>query len=263
MYSDVFSVAGKTVLVTGGSRGIGYMIAEGYLRSGAEVIISSRKPDICEQARTELSEFGPVHAITADISDDAQCRSLIDQVERLTDKLDVMVNNAGATWGAPFDEFPDNAWDRVLGVNVKAPFTLARLARPLLERASTPESPARIINIGSIDGLVVPSFTNYSYSASKAAVHHLTRHLAAHLAPKILVNTIAPGPFPTKMMAGALEVVGDELRAASPVGRLGEADDIAAAAIYLSSRATNFVTGALIPVDGGLSTTTGVRLSPL
>lgn len=254
---DLFSVEGKTVLITGGTRGIGCMMAEGYLRRGAKVYFSSRKAEACEAAASELSAYGDVTAIPCDVSTEEKCQALIDAVAAKESALHVLVNNAGATWGAPLDEFPDFAWDKVLAVNVKAPFTLARLARPMLEAASAEGDPARIINIGSIDGLVVPGFENYSYSSAKAAVHHLTRHLAKNLAPSILVNAIAPGPFPTKMLAAALEERGDEIRESTAVGRIGTPEDIIGAAVYLSSRASTFVTGAVIPVDGGLSTTAG------
>ncbi|MFC0543406.1 SDR family oxidoreductase [Kutzneria chonburiensis] len=252
---ELFSISGKVALVTGGTRGIGRMIAECYLRAGARVIISSRKVEACERARRELERYGDVTAVPADVSDRAQCERLIGQVG---DELHVLVNNAGATWGAAFDEFPDSAWDKVMGLNVRAPFVLTQLARPLLEASTTEEDPARVINIGSIDGLVVPGFKNFSYSASKAALHHLTRHMAAELAPKILVNAIAPGPFPSKMMDAALAERGDEIRAKSPVGRIGRTEDVGAAAIYLAAPATTFMTGAVIPLDGGLSTTIGL-----
>lgn len=172
MFPELFSVAGKTALITGGTRGIGYMIAEGYLRAGVRVYISSRKPDACELAQQELSQFGEVHAIPADVSKEDECRALINQVAAQEDSLHILVNNAGATWGAAFDEFPGAAWDKVLTLNVKAPFMLTQLARPLLDAAAAEGNPARVINIGSIDGLTVPSLGNYSYSASKAAVHH-------------------------------------------------------------------------------------------
>lgn len=258
-FLDLFSIRGKTALVTGGTRGIGYMIAEGYLRAGARVYISSRKPQACKDAQEALSEFGDVTAISCDVSSEEQCRTLIDTIAEAEPQLGILVNNAGATWGASFDDFPDAGWDKVLAVNLKAPFTLTRLARPLLEKASTEDDPARVINIGSIDGLTVPTFGNYSYSASKAAIHHLTRHMAADLAPSILVNAIAPGPFPSKMMEMPLREHGDELRAASPVRRIGRSEDIAAAAIYLASAATTYMTGAVIPLDGGLSTTLGIH----
>lgn len=260
MFPELFSVAGKTALITGGTSGIGYMIAEGYLRAGVRVYISSRKPEACRQAEQDLSQFGEVLAIPADASREDQCRSLIEAIAAREERLHILVNNAGATWGASFDEFPPAAFDKVLTLNVKAPFVLTQLARPLLEAASAPDDPARVINIGSIDGLAVPRVGNFSYSASKAAIHQLTRHLAAELAPSILVNAIAPGPFPSKMMAATLDAVGEQLAAASPVKRIGRAEDIAAAAVYLAAPATNFMTGAVIPLDGGLSTTAGIRL---
>lgn len=260
MFPELFSVAGKTALITGGTRGIGYMIAEGYLRAGVRVYVSSRKPEACQQAQRELSRYGEVHAIPADLSREEDCRALVDAVANREDRLHILVNNAGATWGAAFDEFPPAAFDKVLTLNVKAPFLLTQLARPLLAAAAEQDNPARVINIGSIDGLLVPRTRNYPYSASKAAVHQLTRHLAAELAPEILVNAIAPGPFPSKMMAATLEAVGDQLVAASPVKRIGRAEDVAAAAVYLAAPATNFMTGAVIPLDGGLSTTAGITL---
>ncbi len=260
MGPDLFSIAGKTALITGGTSGIGLMIAEGYLRAGARIIVSSRKADACAATQEALAEFGEVHAIPADVSREDQCAELIDAVGAHTDKLDILVNNAGATWGAPFDDFPTAAFDKILTLNVKAPFVLTQLARPLLEAASTGDDPARVINIGSIDGIVVPRMGTYSYSSSKAAVHQLTRHMAHALAPTILVNAIAPGPFPSKMMAATLDAVGDRLAAGTPVGRLGRGDDMAGAAIYLASRAANYVTGAVIPVDGGLSTTAGLSI---
>lgn len=259
MSDELFSVAGKTALITGGTSGIGLMIAEGYLRAGASVVISSRKPDACAAAQQHLSQFGDVYAIPADVSDEQQCRELIEQVASRQDELHILVNNAGATWGAPFDAFPPAAFDKVLTLNVKAPFVLTQLARPLLDAASRDDDPARVINIGSIDGLTVPRLNTFSYSASKAALHQLTRHLAYELAPRILVNAIAPAPFPSKMMAATLDAAGERLAAAVPVKRIGRSEDMAGAAIYLASRAANYVTGAVLPVDGGLSTTVGLQ----
>jgi NAD(P)-dependent dehydrogenase (short-subunit alcohol dehydrogenase family) len=260
VFPELFSVAGKTALITGGTRGIGYMIAEGYLRAGVRVYVSSRKADACRQAEKDLAQFGEVHAIPADVSDEDACRALVDTVAAQEDRLHILVNNAGATWGAAFDEFPPAAFDKVLTLNVKAPFLLTQLARPLLEAAAVDDNPARVINIGSIDGLTVPRLGTYSYSASKAAIHHLTRHLAMELAPTILVNAIAPGPFPSKMMAATLDAVGEQIVAATPVKRVGQTEDVAAAAVYLAAPAANFMTGAVIPVDGGLSTTVGLEV---
>lgn len=258
MTTDLFSVAGKNVLVTGGTRGIGYMIAEGFLKAGARVLITSRKADACEAAEKALSTFGPVTAIASDLSDVDQSQALATAIGEHVDELHVLVNNAGATWGAAFDEFPVSGWDKIFNLNVRSVFVLTQQLRPLLEKAGTPADPARVINIGSIDGIAVPTSDNYSYGASKAAVHHLTKHMARELTPSILVNAIAPGPFPTKMMATVLAEHGDELRAQSPVGRLGEPEDAAGLAIFLSSRASTYITGATIPLDGGLSTTVQV-----
>ncbi|WP_418060751.1 SDR family oxidoreductase [Pimelobacter simplex] len=255
MNDDLFSVAGKTALVTGGTRGIGYMIAEGLVKAGARVIVCSRKPDACAEAAASLSALGDAVAIPADLGDPENAGRLADEVAATTSELHILVNNAGATWGAPFDQFPSSAWNKVLALNLQAPFVLTQRLRPLLERVSTSVDPARVINVGSIDGIAVPSFENYSYSASKAALHHLTRHVAAELAPRILVNAIAPGPFPTKMTAGVFADRGNELREAHPLRRFGEADDAAGLAIFLSSRASSYITGAVIPLDGGLIAT--------
>ncbi len=260
MLDELFSIAGKTALITGGTSGIGLMIAQGYLRAGVKVYIASRKPEACAAASETLSEFGEVHAIPADVSDVAQCQALIDEVAAREDRLHILVNNAGAVWSAPFDSFPLEAFDKVLTLNVKAPFALTQAARPLLDAARTDDDPARVINVGSIDGIVVPRTPTFSYSASKAALHQLTRHMAHVLAPDILVNAIAPGPFRSKMMAATLDAVGDRLAAATPVGRIGRDEDMIGVAIYLASRAANYVTGAVIPVDGGLSTTAGTTL---
>lgn len=253
-----FSIEGKTALVTGGTRGIGFMIAAGMLKSGARVFISSRKAEACEEARAALSEFGEVIAIPADLSDPQQSAALAEAVAARTTDLHVLVNNAGATWGAPFDEFPVPGWDKVLNLNLRAPFILTQQLRPLLESASTAADPARVINIGSIDGIAAPRFDNFSYSAAKAGLHHLTKHMAAKLAPSILVNAIAPGPFPTKMLLGALADGGDAIKAANPLGRIGTPDDAAGLAIFLSSPGSSFITGTTIPLDGGLTTTMSV-----
>ncbi len=253
---DLFDLTGRTAVVTGGTRGIGLMIARGLLQAGASVWISSRGADACESARTELARYGPVEAIPADLSREDECRRLAREVAAREERVHVLVNNAGATWGAPFEEYPSAAWDKVLDLNVKSPFVLTRAFLPLLEAAATDDDPARVLNIGSIDGLTVPVGPTYAYSASKAALHHLTRHLARDLGPKrITVNAVAPGPFPSKMMAATLAAFGDEIAAAAPLGRIGRPDDMAGVAVYLCSRAGAYVTGAVIPVDGGLATT--------
>jgi NAD(P)-dependent dehydrogenase (short-subunit alcohol dehydrogenase family) len=253
---DLFSVAGKVALVTGGSRGIGLMIARGFVEAGARVYISARKADACEAAAAELSKHGTCLALPADLSTEAAARRLAEQLAAREPALHILVNNAGANWGAPLAEFPDEAWDKVLALNVKAIFHLTRALLPQLEKAASSEDPARVINIGSIDGLSVPDLDTFAYSASKAAVHHMTRVLAKKLAPKrITVNAVAPGPFESKMMAQTLKSFGKLIIESCPLKRIGEPEDMAGVAIYLASRAGAYVTGAVIPVDGGLSTT--------
>jgi len=251
--SDLFSIAGKTALVTGGSRGIGLMIARGYVEASARVYISSRKADVLDEVAAELSKVGECHAIAADLSTEPECRRLAEAIAARESSLDILVNNAGATWGAPLDQFDEAAWERALALNVKGVFHLTKFLLPLLKAAGTADEPARVINIGSIDGIRVPLLENYSYSASKAAVHMLTRHLAKRLAPEVTVNAIAPGPFESKMMAATLEAFGEQIAASTPLKRIGRPDDMAGAAIYLASRAGAYLTGAVVPVDGGIA----------
>lgn len=254
---SLFSVKDKLVVVTGGTRGIGYMIARGFVEAGAEVIISSRKADVCEEVQAELSQIGPCTAVALDLSTEQGCLDLGDAVEKLAGDrgVDVLVNNAGANWGAPMEEFPDAAWDRVLNLNLRAPFHLTKRLLPLLRKAGNQENPARVINIGSIDGLRVPGMDTFSYSTSKAGLHHLTKVLAEKLAPEITVNAIAPGPFESKMMEATLAAMGDQMQAMVPLKRIGRPDDMAGIAIFLASRAGSYLTGTVIPVDGGISTT--------
>jgi NAD(P)-dependent dehydrogenase (short-subunit alcohol dehydrogenase family) len=231
------------------------MIARGFVEGGARVYVSSRKKDACEETVADLSRIGDCRPLPADVSTEAGAYALATAITAHEPKIDVLVNNAGANWGAPFAEYPDSAWDKVLALNVKSVFHLTRLLAPALAKAGAPGAPARVINVGSIDGLHVPGLETYAYSTSKAAVHHLTRVLARRLAPNhITVNAIAPGPFPSKMMEKTLEDFGEAIVAAVPLHRIGEPEDMAGIAIYLASRAGAYVTGAVIPVDGGMST---------
>jgi len=255
--TELFTIAGKVALVTGGSRGIGLMIASGYVEAGAKVYISSRKAEVCDAVAAELSERGECFSLPADLSTEDGCRGLAERLAAREERLDILVNNAGATWGAPIESFDEAAWDRVLALNVKGVFHTTKFLLPLLQAAGTTEAPARVINIGSIDGIHVPVLETYSYSASKAAVHQLTRHLAKRLAPAITVNAIAPGPFESKMMAATLEAFGEQIAAAAALRRIGRPDDMAGAAIFLASRAGSYLTGAIIPVDGGIATIGG------
>jgi NAD(P)-dependent dehydrogenase (short-subunit alcohol dehydrogenase family) len=254
--SDLFDVSGKTALVTGGSRGIGLMIARGLVDAGARVIVSSRKSADVEAAAAELSASGDCHAIAADISTKEGAQALADATRERFPTLDILVNNAGAVWGAPLEEFPAAGWHKILTTNVEGVFHLTVALLAELRASASAEDPARVINIGSIDGLRAPSVENYSYSASKAAVHQLTRHLAKRLAPEhITVNAIAPGPFESKMMAWALD--DPELRSSVegevPLGRIGRPDDVAGLTLFLASRAGAYLTGTVIPLDGGIT----------
>ena len=254
--TDLFDISGKSALVTGGSRGIGLMIARGFVEAGARVYISSRKAEVCDEVARELSEIGTCVSIPADLAREDECNRLAAAVTAVEPRLNVLVNNAGATWGAPLADFPADAWDKVMNLNAKSPFLLTRALVPALEAAGTPDDPARVINIGSIDGIQVPILETYAYSTSKAALHQLTRHLARQLGPRnITVNAVAPGPFESKMMAATLRDFGDSIARSSPLGRIGRPDDMAGVAIYLASRAGAYVTGAIIPVDGGIATT--------
>lgn len=252
---EMFGLEGKIALVTGGSRGIGLMIAEGLVRAGAKVYISSRKADVCEQVAKELSSFGQCLALPADLSTEGACIDLAARLGEVEEELHILVNNAGANWGEDYRTFPASAWDKVLDLNVKSIFYLTRECTPLLQAAGTRDDPARVINIGSVDGMHAPVLETYSYSTSKAAVHSLSTRLAKKLAPEVTVNAIAPGPFESKMMQATLEAFGDAIAQQCPLKRIGRPEDMAGVAIWLCSKAGSYVTGDVIPVDGGLVTT--------
>ena len=250
--SDLFSLQGRVALVTGGSRGIGRMIAAAFLRQGAKVYISARKAEACAEAAAELSALGECIALPADVSSVAGAQALATELARHEDSLDILVNNAGAAWGAPFDEFPESGWDKVLDLNLKAPFFLTQALHGLLARAAEAR-PAKVIHIASIDGLSVNPLETYSYAASKAGLIHLTRRMALRLIENnIVVSAIAPGAFASEMNRTARDHEA-EVAARIPAGRIGVEDDMAGAAIYLASRAGDYVVGATLVVDGAVS----------
>jgi NAD(P)-dependent dehydrogenase (short-subunit alcohol dehydrogenase family) len=251
---ELFSIKGKVALVTGGSRGIGLMIARGYVEAGAKVYISSRKKEVCDAVAAQLSEVGECVSLPADLSTNEGCKQLADELAARESALHILVNNAGAAWGAALEEYPEVGWDKVMDTNVKSLFFLTQYLLPQLERAARPNDPARVINIGSIDGIKVPFVENYAYGPSKAAVHHLTRVLAVKLGERgITVNAIAPGPFESQMTKWLLEHHQKTIEATCPLGRIGEPADMAGAAIYLASRAGAYLNGVVIPVDGGIT----------
>jgi NAD(P)-dependent dehydrogenase (short-subunit alcohol dehydrogenase family) len=255
MTAEMFRLDGKVAVVTGGGRGIGVMMARGLLQAGATVYLSSRKKAELDAAVAELSAHGPVHAIPADLGTVDGVQALAADLADREDAIHALFNNAGAAWGAPFEDFPESGFDKVLDVNVKGVFLLTRALVPMLRAAATDDDPARVVNTGSVDGIVPPGRgrDNFSYSASKAAVHMLTQHLAGELAPQILVNAIAPGLFQSRMTKELLAAGPEAVGAYLPLGRIGQPDDIAGIAVFLASRASTYITGAVIPVDGGIS----------
>ena len=258
---DWFSIEGKIALVTGGSRGIGEMIAAGFLQYGAKVYISSRKAGVCDATADRLQSTygGSCVSIPADLSELEGIESLVAALSERESQLDILVNNAGSTWGAPIDEFPELGWDKVMDTNVKGIFFMVQKCLPLLRKSATQDDPARVINIGSVDGIKTPGFDNFSYGPSKAAVHHLTRQTAAHLVREnIIVNAIAPGPFPSWMLSAGVgfggQVEGADWESVgrnNPRKRVGTMEDIAGLAIFLSSRAGAYTVGETITCDGG------------
>ena len=255
--NDLFGVSGKRVLITGGSRGIGYAMAEGFLRAGAKVYISSRDAAACNEAVAALQPFGHCVALPSNVATAEGRMQLVEQLRAHEAALDVLINNAGALWAAPLAEYPESGWDKVYDLNVKGVFFLIQALLPMLEAAATPTDPARIINVGSINALRIPAHETYAYSSSKAAVHHLTRHLAAQVASRsITANVIAPGLFPSKLLAADIKRKGEEVLVAPiPLKRLTGDLDMVAAAVYLASKAGSYLTGVVLPVDGGLATT--------
>lgn len=260
--SDLFSLAGKTALVTGGATGIGRMAATGLAGAGARVLIASRKAEMCEATAAEINAMGlagSVEAFGGDVGTEEGVAAMVADVNARTDSLNILMNNAGVTWGAPYPEFPHKAWEKVMSVNVAGLFALTQHLTPLLARSATLDDPARVVNVGSVMGTSPIGVGAYSYSASKGAVHHLTKILATELASsRITVNAIAPGPFQSNMTAFATadednrEKIGNK----TPLGRIGRPDDIAGLMVFLGSRAGAYITGAVIPVDGGISVET-------
>ena len=250
--NDLFSVAGKVAIVTGGSRGIGRMIAEGFVENGVRTYITARKADACAETAAELSKKGECIALPADLSTKEGREAFVAEITAREAKIDILVNNAGAAWGAPFDEYPDEGYDKVMDINVKAIFTLTRDLMPLLKQGASQQNPSRVINIGSIDGLRVSTMDNFAYGASKAAVHFLTKNLALRLGPKgVTVNAIAPGAFQSNMMNATLEKFQDKIESENPLGRIGSPEDMAGLALYLASNASKYMTGQVIALDGG------------
>jgi NAD(P)-dependent dehydrogenase (short-subunit alcohol dehydrogenase family) len=256
----LFDVTGRTAVVTGGSRGIGAMIAAGLVANGVDVWITARRAEACDRTAAELDARGPgrCRSVPADLSDPDGVTSFAARIADEAPQLDILVNNAGATWGAPLEEFPRDGFDKVLSVNLVAPFFLTQALLGLLRSGATADDPARVVMVGSIDGIRVPVMDSFPYSASKAGVHMLTRHLARALADDhVTVNAIAPGPFESRMMAFVLD--DPDTRAAVersvPRGRIGSPEDVAGTTLFLCSRAGAYLTGAVVPVDGGISTT--------
>ena len=254
---DLFSLSGRTALITGGSRGIGRMIAAGFLQSGARVYLSARKAAACDATAAELSALGPCFSLPADVSNEAGMRALVAAFLAREPHLDILVNNAGAAWGAPFDEFPESGWDKVVDLNLKSPFFLTQALHGALKAGAARGHCAKVINIASIDGVSVNPQETYSYAASKAGLIHLTRRMALRLAPEgIVVSAIAPGAFASDMNKLARDH-GDEIAALIPSRRIGTAEDMAGAAIYLASRAGDYVVGSTLVVDGGVTHSRG------
>ncbi|MEQ8956285.1 MAG: SDR family oxidoreductase [Gammaproteobacteria bacterium] len=260
---QLFDLNGKTAVVTGGSGGLGLILASGLLQNGARVLICSRKTDKCEAALDELQSHGEVYAIAADVTVPADRKRLAEEIQVRLGRLDILVNNAGTNWGAKLEDYPDEGFAKVMETNLNAVFALTRELVPLLAATASPDDPARIINIGSMDGIHVPivqRVPTFAYSASKAALHHLTRTLAVELGPRhITVNAIAPGFFASKMTDEVLENFRADIEADCPLGRIGKPEEMVGVVAYLASRAGNYTNGVVLPVDGGTSISKGHR----
>ncbi|MAA59838.1 MAG: 3-oxoacyl-ACP reductase [Pseudomonadales bacterium] len=252
--SSLFSVNGKIALVTGGTSGIGYMIAQGLVKHGVKVYVASRKAEACANTAEALSAFGTCIGIPADLSTEQGCVDLVNEIQQREGRLNILVNNAGVTWGAPLEQYPADAWDKIQNLNVKSAFVMTQKSLPMLEAAASAADPARVINITSVAGQMYGSMQAYAYGPSKAALNHLTKILAGELAAKhITVNAIAPGVFPSRMTTFVLkdEKMAEQQRNAVPLGRLGEPEDMEGLAVFLSSQAGAYITGNVIALDGG------------
>lgn len=253
LINNLFSIKDKVVLVTGGSRGIGLMIASTFVENGAKVYISSRKATVCQEVSDKLSEIGTCIAVPADLSTKEGRKALVEAITEKEEKLDVLINNAGAAWGSPFEQFPEDGYDKIMDLNVKSLFFLTQDFMPLLKASADLSDPARVINVGSIDGIRVPGIDNSAYAVSKAAVHHMTKVLAIKFSGKgISVNAIAPGPFPSKMTEWLLDKFQKQVEGINPMKRIGIPGDMGGVALYLASPAGAYVNGVVIPVDGGM-----------
>tara|TARA_S200000501_G_scaffold262407_1_gene246310 strand:+ start:738 stop:1568 length:831 start_codon:yes stop_codon:yes gene_type:complete len=261
--SKLFNLKGKTALVTGGSSGLGLIMAKAYLQNGVKVLITSRRQEKCDMALKKLSQYGDCQAFAADVTKADDRSKLLAKVEDYLGGLNILLNNAGANWGAPLEDYPDEGFAKVMDTNLNAVFSLTRDTVPLLSKAASAADPARVINIGSMDGLHVPvvqRVPTFAYSASKAALHHLTRALAVELGPRhITVNAVAPGFFESRMTDYIFEHYLEDIEEDCPLGRIGQAEEMAGIAVYLSSRAGNYTNGAVIPVDGGTNVSKGVK----
>lgn len=264
----LFGIAGKNVFVTGGGQGIGYMIARAFIANdAANVFISSRKAKVCDATAAELNGLGypgKCHSLPGDLTKRADVEKVVAQIESITGgKLHVLVNNSGNNWAAPFDEYPDQAWQRVLGLNLISPFVVTQLCAPLLEAAATQDDPGRVIHIGSVDGNRTPIHETFAYSASKAGLQMMSKVLAGNLGPRLITsNVVACGPFESHMMRETLKAAGDAIKAGIPLGRIGRASDVGGLCVFLSSKAASYISGSVIGCEGGHLASNGKFYEP-